>query len=354
MFVIARKSTFAYKGKPVKIKQVSEELGVRYVLEGSFQKKDDRLRITAQLIDATTGHHLWSERYDRVLKDFFVLQDEITKDILIALQVKLTEGEQARVWGKGTRNFEAYMKQTIGRELLLRFNIEDLVRSRQLREEAIALDPEFARAIIGLAWVHLMEIIFGSSKSPGESMEQAEELAQKALTLEPYLTDVYGILGYINLMKGQHEKAIAQHEKAVALAPNGAEAHYFLAKSLTYGGRPEKAIPFFEKALRLNPLSAGNYILNLGHAYRIMGRYEEALAEYEKAVHLMPSYLFANVNLTATYSLLNREKEALETATKVLRMNPKFSVEHFAKNTPFKNQAGKDRYLEGLYRAGLK
>jgi cytochrome c-type biogenesis protein CcmH/NrfG len=119
------------------------------------------------------------------------------------------------------------MKQTIGRELLLRFTIEDLVRSRQLREEAIALDPEFPRAIIGLAWVHLMEILLGSSKSPGESMERAEKLAQKALALDPYLTDVYGLLGYINLMKGQHEKAVAQHEKAVALAPNGAEAHYF-------------------------------------------------------------------------------------------------------------------------------
>jgi adenylate cyclase len=354
MFVIARKSTFTYKGKPVKVKQVSEELGVRYILEGSFQKEGDRLRITAQLIDATKGHHLWSERYDRDLKDFFVLQDEITKNILIALQVKLTEGEQARVWGQGTRNFEAYMKQTEGRELLLRFNIEDLVRSRQLREEAIALDPEFERAIIGLAWVHLMEILFGSSKSPGESMEQAEKLAQKALDLDPYLTDVYGLLGYISLMKGQHEKAVAQHEKAVALAPNGAEAHYFLAKSLTYTGRPEEAIPFFEKALRLNPFPASNYLVNLGHAYRIMGRYEEALAEYEKAVHLQPNFLIANACLAGTYSLLAREKEAREAVTKVLRLNPKFSVEHFAKNLPFKNQADKDRYLECLYRAGLK
>jgi len=154
LFVIARHSSFSFKGKSVKVQQVGRELGVRYVLEGSVQKSVDRIRITAQLIDASTGHHLWSEKYDRDLKEVFALQEEITKQILMALQVKLTEGEQARLWEKGTRSLDAYMKQTIGREYLLRFTIEDNFRSRQLREEAIALDPEYPRAIIGLAWTH--------------------------------------------------------------------------------------------------------------------------------------------------------------------------------------------------------
>jgi adenylate cyclase len=354
LFVIARHSSFSYKGKSVKVQQVGRELGVRYVLEGSVRKTADRVWITAQLIDDLTGHHLWSEKYDRDLEDIFALQEGITKEILMALQVKLTEGDQARLWAKGTRNFEAFMKQTIGREYFLRFTIEDNFRSRQLREEAIALDPEYARAIIGLAWTHMGDLWVGSSKSPGESLEQAEELAQKALALDASLPDVYQLFAWIYLMKKQPEKALAHAEKAVALSPNGAEFQVVLGQCLNALGRPEEAIPFFEKAFRLNPLPPSFYFASLGTAYRMLGRYEEALAEFKKALRVQPNSLYANVYLAAMYSLLGREKEAREAATGVLRLNPKFSVEHFVKTMTFKSQAEKDRYLECLHRAGLK
>ena len=161
MLVIARNSVFTYKGKPVMVQQVSEELGVRYVLEGSVQRSGDRVRVTAQLIDAKTGNHLWSERYDRELKDLFALQDDITKNVITALQVKLTQGNIARLLGKGTKNLEAYLKVMKGMRHLLRFNRDDNEIAKQLYGEAIALDPNYAGAYVSLAWTYYHEAFFG-------------------------------------------------------------------------------------------------------------------------------------------------------------------------------------------------
>ena len=184
LFVIALNSTFSYKGKPVKIRQVAEELGVRYMLEGSVRRADSRLRINAQLIDATTGGHLWAERYERELKDIFALQDEITRKILVALEVRLTSGEQATIRGKGTDNLEAYLKVLQAIEHLRRTSKEGVSLARQLAEEAIALDPEYARPYRIVATCHITDIFWGLSKSRKKSMEQAVEMAQKAISLD--------------------------------------------------------------------------------------------------------------------------------------------------------------------------
>jgi adenylate cyclase len=200
--VIARNSTFTYKGKSVKVQRVGRELGVRYVLEGSVRKAGDRVRITAQLIDAITGHHLWAERYDRDLKDIFALQDEITLKILMALQVKLTEGEQRVFLGKGTDNLDAYLKLLQSSEYAARFTKEDNVLARQLAQEAIALDPEYAMAYLRLSATHLMDLLYGSSKSPRESLRLAEELVQKALALDANLAEAHAFLGRIYLTEG--------------------------------------------------------------------------------------------------------------------------------------------------------
>ncbi|MHC4677026.1 MAG: adenylate/guanylate cyclase domain-containing protein, partial [Planctomycetota bacterium] len=187
LFVIARNSSFTYKNKPVKIQQVGRELGVRYVLEGSVQRSGNRIRITAQLIDASTGQHLWVEQYNRDLKDIFALQDEITMKIMTALQVKLTEGEQARLVGKGTANLQAYEKVLQGREHITRLNIEGNVQARDLFEEAITLDPEYSIAYAALAQTHLLDVWLGLSKSPDKSIEKSAELVQKALALDDTL-----------------------------------------------------------------------------------------------------------------------------------------------------------------------
>ena len=354
LFVIARNSVFTYKGKPVKVQQVGRELGVRYVLEGSVRKAGDRVRITAQLVDTATGGHLWSERYDRDLKDIFALQDEITMKILTAVRVKLTDGEQARLYDKGAVNLDSFMKVLQGIPYFYRFNKEGNIQARQMFEEAIALEPNNPGAYTLLGWTYLMDVWFGSSKSPGKSMEQAAELAQKALALDDTLDLPHSLMGNIYLMSRQYEKAIAEEERAIALNPNGADAHAHLGMTLNYVGRPEEAIALLKKAIRLNPIPPNWYLFSLGDAYRLTEQYEVALAAYKRVLHLNPDDIRAHTGLTATYSLAGREEEARAAAAEVLRINPKFSLEHVAKALPFKNKADTELHIDSLRKAGLK
>jgi adenylate cyclase len=237
VFVIARASTFHYKGKAVKVKQVSEELGVRYVLEGSIRKGVDKIRITAQLIDATMGHYLWAERYDRDLKDIFALQDEITLKIISALQVKLTVGEQARMTAKGTKNLEAYLKLMQASEAWGGLNKEGNALARKLVEEVIALDSNYAMAYLRLSATHLMDLTYGTTESPEKSLRRAEECVQKALFLDDSSPEAHAFLGRIYLTKRQYEKAIAEGEQALALGPNSDFVQAALAFSLYQAGR---------------------------------------------------------------------------------------------------------------------
>jgi TolB-like protein/class 3 adenylate cyclase len=354
LFVIARNSTFTYKGKPVKVQQVGEELGVRYVLEGSVQRAGDRVRITAQFIDATTGSHLWAERYDRDVEDIFALQDEITMKIMTALQVKLTRGEQARLYGKGTNNLEAYIKLLQGREYIDHHNQEDNAMARHIIEEAIALDPNYAEAYVALAVTHFADIMIGSSKSPGESLTRAIELAQKGIALDDSDAGPHGLLSILLSTKREHEKAIAEGELAVALNPNSADAHARLGLTLVYSGMPEEAITSFKKAIRLNPIPPVWYLFGIGMAYGMTGHYEGGIQACRKAVRREPNNLFAWLFLTANYSLSARKEEAQAAAKEVLRIHPKFSLSYIAKTWPFKNHADTELYVDALHKAGLK
>ena len=268
LFVIARNSTFTYKGKPIKVQQVSQELGVRYVLEGSVKKAGDEIRITAQLIDALSGHHLWAGRYDRNLSDLFSVQDEITKEIISAMQVKLTEGEQARAGAKGTNNLEAYLKYLQAKEYANVLNIESNALARRLAKEAIALDPEYAMAYKVLGRTHIVDVWFGTSKSPKDSLARARELLQKAIVLDETYAEAYALLGFLYVMAEQDDKAIALGEKAVALNPNSADAHFRLGKILSLAdNRWKEAIQEYKQAIRLNPIPPNIYLYSLGLAY---------------------------------------------------------------------------------------
>jgi adenylate cyclase len=354
MLVIARNSTFVYKDKPVKIQQVSEELGVRYVLEGSVQKSGDNLRISAQLIDATTGYHLWAKRYDRNLKDLFVLQDEITLKIISALRVKLTEGEQARLNDKSTDNLDSFLKVQEGYPYFFRFNEESNIKARQMFEEALALDPENATACTMLAWTYLMEVRSGWSKSPGRSMEQTVELAQKALALNDTLGATHSLLGHIYLDKRQYEKAIAEAERAVALNPNGADAHAHLGKTLNYVGRWQEAIALLKKAIRINPIPPNWYLFMLGQSYSFVGQYGEAIAMYKTVLQRNPDDFSALIGLAAVYGASGREEKARAAVAEILRIEPKFSLERAAEESMYKNQADTESMIDSLRRAGLK
>jgi adenylate cyclase len=353
LFVIARNSSFTYKGQPVKVQQISRELGVNYVLEGSVRKADDRVRITAQLVDAKNGNHLWADRYDRELKDLFSLQDDITMKIITALEVKLTEGEQARITGSGTDNLDAYLKVLQARDLKRHQTIESNHKARRLVEEAIKLDPTYAQAYRWLSGTYLIDVWLGSTESPQESLKTAMELAKKALSLDDSLGGAHGLLGNLYVMTTQYDKGIREAERAVDLEPNGADAQALLGMGLLFAGRPEEAIPILKKAIRLDPNAPEWYMHVLAVAYRDIEKYEQAIEWGEKAVQKNPKNVLSRKILCSIYSLADRMDEARAQAKEIMRLNPNISVEQIARTDPQKNQVVKKRYIDALRKAGL-
>jgi len=354
LFVISRQSTFTYKGKPVKVKQVSEELGVRYVLEGSVRKEGNKVRITAQLIDAITGHHLWAERYDRDLKDIFALQDEITMKIITAMQVKLTVGELANLWAEGTKNLDAYLKCMEAYTNYLRTTKEGNALGKKLAEEVIALDPKYPRGYVLLAQIYLWDILLGTTESPEKSLAKAKEFAEKAIALDNSESTAHGLLGSIYLMSRQHDKAITQVERAISLNPNDASNSIRLGFVLLNAGRPEEAISALKNHRRLNPIPSQQYYLQLVTAYRLSGQYKEAIEIGKEALRQVPNNINIYLQLTATYSMMGHEEEARAAAAEVMKINPKFSLEWYAKTIYFKNQNDIDKTIDALRKAGLK
>jgi adenylate cyclase len=361
LVVISRQSTFSYKGKPVKVKQVSEELGVRYVLEGSVQRSADRVRITAQLIDALTGNHLWAESYDRDLKDIFALQDEITMKILSGVQVKLTQGGEvsraekyADKYYRGKQGLDCYLKLTEAAGYSQRINIEDNNLARQMIEEAIAMCPENPMGYVSLGGVYYQGYLLGNTKSPRETLEKGIELAQKAVAMDDSIGDAHSLLCALYPRKREYDKAIAEGEQAVALNPGGTSVLANYANTLRNAGRPEEAIPLLQKAIRLNPFGPGSLYREFGFALRNTGRFEEAVSAFKKAIQRSPNDILSHIGLAATYSIMGREKEARAEAEEVLRINPKFSVDSWAKMLAYKDQSEIDKYINALRKAGLK
>ena len=353
LFVIARNSTFTYKGQPVKVQQVSEELGVRYVLEGSVQRSGSHLRITAQLIDAIKGNHIWSEKYDRKLNNLFALQDEVTKQIVTALNVKLTQGEQARLAAKGTDNLEAYLKFMQAREYTIRHNIESNASAQQLAQEAIGLDPNYASAYRVLGVTHMHDIFLGRSKSPKKSLGKAIELVKKAIELDDQNGYNHVVLGFMLVLIRQYDKAVSEGERGVALDPNVADIYGWLGTIYRYVGRWEDAITAYEKAIRLNPISPIFYLYGLGLAYAWTERYEEAIIVLKKAIRIEPDSPYVHLFAAAVYSMAGRDEEARKEGAELLRLNPKFSLQKWGKSLKFKNQDDQERLITALRKAGL-
>jgi len=355
LFVIARQSTFAYKGKPVKVKQVSEELGVRYVLEGSVRRSGEKVRITAQLIDAMTGYHLWAERYDRDLQEIFALQDEIALKIMKTVHEKLPLADHARGLGRGVRNLEAFLKAMEAREHFFRATKEDNVLARKLYEEAIALDPDYAVAYAVLGYTHMGDIYFGTSKSPIESLRRAIELAEKAVALDDSEPMANAYLGYFCTYARQFDKAVAHAERALALDPNSYLVLFNAGAVLAFSGRPDEAIPLLQKAIRLNPFGpAAIFFMTLSTAYRMVCRLDEAVEQAKKGVEREPKNHFPYVHLASACILAGREEEGRAAAAGVLKINPTFSLEQFAMTRPYRDRSFLDRMIDTLRKAGLK
>jgi len=353
LFVIARDSVFSFKDKKVPLKKLSKDFGVRYLLEGSVRKSQNRLRISAQLIDAITEHTLWAERYEKPIGDIFAIQDEITLSILRALQVNLSEGDQARLIGKKTNSLDAYLKAIQAQEQFYQMNRQGSMKAKELGKESIALDPKYAFPYTILANTHMLDAWFKFSKSPGESMKLAAAAAEKALSLDDLDPAIYSVLSNLFVMQRQYEKAISAAGKAIELSPGGARAHFSMGIALQFSCKFEEAIPYFEEAIRLNPYPPGIYFRGLASVYRFVGRYDESLIQYEKALDLNPGDLFSNLGLTSLYISINRIEDAKHQAREVLRLYPNFSLEYFAKTLTLKDQSVINAMIENLRKAGL-
>jgi adenylate cyclase len=353
LFIISRNSAFTYKGKAVKLPEVSRELGVRYVVEGSVRKAGDQVRITAQLIDATTDQHLWSERYDRPLKDIFALQDEIVQKIVTTLKLQLTLQEQGNLVRKRTANLEAYDYYLRGVEYFYRDTKEMTAQARQMFEKAVELDPQYAEAYVRLGTTYVRGWI-SQWEQDSQALEQAFELVQKAVALDDSLPFAHRILGVVLVWEKQHDQAIAAAERAVALDPNDAEGYARLGETLNWAGRPEEALAMIEKATRLNPRSPVRYSVYVGHAYYLTGRYEEAIAVLKGVLTRNPDMLTTHLYLAAIYSELGREAEARAEVVEVLRISPSYSLGVYRQRFLYKDPAVLERQLVALRKAGLK
>jgi TolB-like protein/Flp pilus assembly protein TadD len=350
MFVIPRTSTLTYKGKAVKVAKVAEELGVRYVLEGSVQRSGDQVRVTAQLIDALKGNYIWTESYDREVKDTFALQDDIALNVLTELKLKLT-GDALR---GTTKNLEAYQLLSRGLRLQRGLLKESHLEARQLLEEAVEVDPNFAFAWSILGWNHQLSASRGWSEDPAQDRTRALELADKAIALDPSGGAPYGLLADISQQTGRYDEAIGFAEKAVALAPNSTVFATFLGRALMLAGRSEEALPAIQRGKRYSPITPAILSRHEGYAYHSLGQYEEAIAAFERAVVRNPKDAPALAFLAMAYADAGRMDEALATAQEVLVLSPGFSAKGVVnQELPFKDHTKSERALSTLLKLGL-
>ena len=352
VFVIARNSVFTYKGKPVNVRDVGRDLGVRYVLEGGIQRAGDRVRITAQLVDARSGYQMWAERYDREARDIFTLQDEVTRQIVQALAVKVTEAEKVRIGRAPTGVFEAYDLVLRGDQERKRTTREGNAEARQLFTRAIALDPRYAAAYAGLGWTHLQNWQF--LWSTARELEQARDLAERAVALDNTLADGYRLLAQTYLWQKEHERAIAEAQRSVELAPNDADGYETLAETLSWSGRPDESIRLIRNAMRLNPHYPFFYLWTLGHALFLTGKRQDALDTFGKLIQQNPNFVPAYAYRAVLLSELGRTQEAQQAWEEASRISPGASMANIRERLPYKRPADLDRVLSAAHRAGVQ
>lgn len=354
LFVIARNSAFAYRNRTKSVQDVARELGVRYILEGSVRKADGRVRINAQLIDSAGGEHLWAERFDRVLEDIFVLQDQITEEIVTALAIALTRAEQERVTRKTASDLQAYDYVLQGNAYHQHLTREDNVKAKDMFERAIKCDPRYAPAHAGMAWVLVHDSVQGWSSEPRRTLDAAHEHARKAIVLDDALAKAHMVLGDVFCWLRRHEQAIAEGRKAIVLDPNYADGHMALAYYLVTGGRAEEAVEEAKKALRFNPTHAHVvYYTTLSQSHYMIQEYEEARIAGELALSRSPNSRGPHIWLAASYGQLGQVHIARSHVERLTKVWPEFSVQNLIDHLPYKNESDLDRLKDGLHKAGL-
>jgi adenylate cyclase len=356
LVVIARNSTFQYKGKAVDIRQVGRELGARYVLEGSVRRSGDHIRIAAQLVDALTGAHRWAERYDRELVDVFAVQDEVARAIVAILAAHVKRAEVDRVLLKPPAAWEAYEYYLRGADFLLHLDRRaksSLYEARRLLEQSLAIDPLYARAAAVLSQTYAYayhEPFDGDYLSPA-ALDRAFELAESAVRLDARLPQARAQLGWVLIYKRQHDAAIAEFERAFALNPNFIDYRYAVA--LMYAGEPTRAIEVLESSIRLDPFQPIFWSGFMGLANYMLKRYGEAVRWLRECTLRLPNNQWPHVWLAAAYAQSGQLDEAGKEAAEVLRINPGFTIESFKRLAVYKDPKDAEHRLDGLRKAGL-
>jgi adenylate cyclase len=354
LLVIDRASSFYYKGKPIRVHDVSHELGVKYVLEGGVQKAAGYLRVTAQLVDATTGAELWAERYDRPLSDIFSTQDELVRRIVTTMGLQLSLWDQGGwLYLRSTDNLEAYDYYLRGWEFFSMVSREGNAKAREMFEKAIRHDPRYADAYAGLGWTYWWERLSQSSNDP-KLLDEAYQMEQKALSLNDSEPRAYMALGNLDLVNRRYDLAISEEQRAVALAPNLAEGYFWLARILTFSGRPAESIAAAEKGIRLNPRHPELFSVQIATDYLIMGRAKEALAIWEEWSTFMANNPSMPMWRAIACVELGRNEDAHKEAAEVLRLSPHYSLATWQQVYPYKDTALQERWLAELHKAGLK
>lgn len=348
--VISRQSTFSYKGAAVSVQQVCDELGANLVLEGSVRKVGNRVRITAQLIEGSSGHHLWAQRYDRDLGNLFDIQDEVNQKIISACRLQLSDSDRKNLERRGTDVIDAYDYVLRGIKETQANTAEGSVRARYCFESALELDPDYALAYARLAFNYIFRWLLDWSKSREESIDKGFELATQAVALDGRLAVAHATLCWAHLWRGEHDKAIAEGRLAIELDPNEVEALERLAMCMIWAGDAESSLPLLDKAKRLNP--SQTYDFARGVAMFMMRKYDEAIKLLRSDFELRPNFVPAGLYLASSHALAGHDREAAATIADIRRIRPDYGLTK-ERRVQFKNSEDGERYASGLRQAGL-
>ena len=353
LFLVSRDSMFTYRDKMVSAREVGQELGVRNVLQGTVRKSGRRVRITAHLIEASSGQHVWGERFDRDLEDLFAVQDEINDEIVTALDVKLLSGEAARVFRKSLRDPAARERYYRATDLLFRWTRADNAEAKQQLSHVIRLEPESPWGYVMLSWAHYFDFVGGWTDSPSVSMDRAMEQAYKALEIGDVTGMAHLMIGQFHLFNGDHDEALIAAERALEERPSCPGAFALHANILNYAGRPAEAVGPAKQAIRLTPRFPAWFPAVLAGAYYLSGRFEEAIDAATESVALAPGNLDVRLILGAALVAAEQQDEAVKAAKDALTIDPNFKIARYSKGQPYKDAAVLEQVTADLRAAGL-
>jgi adenylate cyclase len=353
LFVVARNSAFAYKGRSVDFRTIADELGVRYLLEGSVRRVGEQIRINAQLIDGSSGGHIWAERFDGTMSDVFALQDHVNRKIVAALEISLTEEDQESLDKVETSSPEAYDVLLRGLEQYQRFTAESGLAARDLFQQATVLDPDYARAYANIALTYTTAVNFYWTADREKSIQLGLEYADKALQLDDSIPQIYLTRSSLYLSQRKYQAAIEAARRTVEVHPNYADGHATLAFISSYTGQFETALEALGRAKQINPQGTGVYLAVEGRILFLLGRYDDALLVLEEAMQRNPAFDRVHLDLAATYAQLGRLDDAAWSVDEALAISPDISLERERRDTLYMRDADIEHYQGALRKAGL-